>query len=154
MSTTRRYPIIAAALSCLLPGLGQWVAGQPAQGVALLCIDFGIGVNVLLSHSVVSRILLALVYLSVVITAAVDAWKVAGQSGRESPGASVPYVVLMLLIVGPFAIPMLWANPGFSRSAKVVWTALVVAIAVLFIVIIRYFPEMLKYLLNYLGPGV
>ena len=149
-----RNRFAAAALSCFLPGLGQWFAGQPAQGVALICIDLGVAVNALLSRSAIGRIMLALVYLSVMITAAIDAWQAAGPSTRKSRGGSVPYVVLMLFIVGPFAIPMLWASPGFSRYAKVVWTAVVVAVAVLFIVTVGYLSEILKYLLSYSGTGV
>jgi len=34
-------------------------------------------------------------------------------------------VVLALLAVGPFALPLVWANPRFRRSAKVLITIVV-----------------------------
>jgi hypothetical protein len=154
MSGRNRSRIAAAGLSCLLPGLGQWFTGQPAQGLALICIDLGIGVNFLLSSSAIGRGLLALVYFSVAITAAIDAYRAAGPDAGQSRAGSVPYVVLMLFIVGPFAIPMLWASPGFSRRAKIIWTVVVIAVALLFIVTVGYLSEFLEYLLSYSGAGV
>ena len=37
----------------------------------------------------------------------------------------VPFVLLMLFVVmGPFALPMLWKSPQFSRQAKWILTVL------------------------------
>ena len=45
----------------------------------------------------------------------------------------------MLLAIGPLAIPRLWQSPGFSRSAKILWTpfiALVLLIVILMMVVL------------------
>lgn len=36
-----------------------------------------------------------------------------------------------VLIVGPFALPLLWRNPRYSRLTKVSWSFLVIALTVL-----------------------
>jgi hypothetical protein len=39
----------------------------------------------------------------------------------------------MLLLVGPLALPLLWQNPNFSRTARWTWTLIVVGGALLFV---------------------
>ena len=43
----------------------------------------------------------------------------------------MPYVILMLLTVGPFALPLLWQSVKFSKTAKILWTVTVILIAFL-----------------------
>jgi uncharacterized membrane protein len=44
-----------------------------------------------------------------------------------------PYVVAMLLLVGPLAFPLLWQSLQFSRFARWTWTVIVVTAALMFI---------------------
>ncbi|HEX9142658.1 MAG TPA: hypothetical protein VGA09_00205, partial [Candidatus Binatia bacterium] len=44
-----------------------------------------------------------------------------------------PYVVVMLLLVGPLALPLLWQSPHFSRFARWAWTVIVAAAVIMFI---------------------
>jgi len=140
----RKHPLLAALLSFLLPGLGQLYVGENAHGIALLCIVAGIVVNAALSRSVLALVLMLLVYLAVVIPSIVDAWRVAGGRTRAFGGESVAYVVVMLLVAGPFALPLLWRSGRFSRAAKLIWTAVVVIIALLFVITVRFLPEILR----------
>jgi hypothetical protein len=39
----------------------------------------------------------------------------------------------MLLLVGPLALPLLWQSPNFSLTARWLWTAVVIAAALLFV---------------------
>ena len=43
------------------------------------------------------------------------------------------YVVAMLLLVGPLALPLLWQSPNFSNGARWIWTMIVVGAALMFI---------------------
>ena len=39
---------------------------------------------------------------------------------------STTTLVIALLSVGPFALPLIWVNPKFSLTKKVLWTAVTV----------------------------
>jgi TM2 domain-containing membrane protein YozV len=147
MISSTRSPLLAAILSLLVPGLGQLYNGERAKGVAILCIDAGIGVGIGLSsvgpegfRSWLSVALLTLVYLGVWIPAGIDAYQYA--SGRKTSllsGDNTWYIIFMLLMIGPAAIPLLWQSRRFSRVAKIVWTVIVILIALLgifFVVVI------------------
>ena len=41
----------------------------------------------------------------------------------------------MLLVIGPLAIPRLWQSPGFSRSAKILWTCTVGVVSLIVILL-------------------
>jgi len=83
------------------------------------------------ARSVLTMLLLAIVYLFLLIPAVLDAYR-AGQ-GRTAviAGEKLWYVVMMLLAVGPLALPLLWQSQRFSRAAKLVWTGAVIIIALL-----------------------
>jgi len=71
------------------------------------------------------------------IPAASDAFQTASGKPRNFSGDSVPYVIVMLLMIGPFAIPLLWQSPKFSIFAKILCTAAVIFFAILAIVILN-----------------
>jgi hypothetical protein len=79
------------------------------------------------------------------VSAAVDAYQSAQISGR---GADFyyrkPYVVTMLLLVGPLALPLLWQSPNFSRTGRWLWTITVVGAALLFVAT----PYLVKLVVN------
>lgn len=146
--TTHKHPVLACVLSALVPGLGQLYVGDRAKGVALLVMVIGIGLTVALSHSALTAILLGLVYLAVVIPAAMDAYKAASGSPGSSSNDSMGYVIGMLVAVGPFALPLLWQSRRFSRTAKIVWTVAVIAIALLFVATVALLGPALEQLLQ------
>ena len=39
-------------------------------------------------------------------------------------------LVFALLMVGPFALPLLWVNPRYSLFAKIFWSVLIIGITV------------------------
>ena len=39
-------------------------------------------------------------------------------------------LIVSILIVGPFALPLLWANPRYSLTAKVLWSLIIIGITV------------------------
>jgi TM2 domain-containing membrane protein YozV len=128
---------LAAGLSLILPGLGQLYNGERAKGIAVLCMTLGIWFALLTSgsgqggfRSSVTVVLLGFLYLFIWLPAVMDAYQAA--SRRCVPllsGASAWYVVMMLLSVGPMAVPLLWQSPAFSRRWKIVWTAVVILTA-------------------------
>ena len=110
-----KIPVIAAALSLLLPGLGQLANRERAKGMAMLVMVAGMGVSALLAHSRTAAVLMGLLYLAVLIPSVLDAYQVAAGRSSRFGGGSRGYVIVMLITVGPFALPLLWQSPRFSR---------------------------------------
>lgn len=132
-----RSPRLAAGLSALLPGLGQLYLGDRPKGIAILAAAAGVLAGVALAvagpaalRSWATVAMLAVVYPFLWLPAVRDAYR--GARGEPSPllaGEQLWYVILMLLTVGPMALPLLWRSPRFSRRAKHLWTAAVILIA-------------------------
>ena len=144
---TQCSPFVAGLLSLLVPGLGQLYNREWAKGMAVLCIAAGLGGGMLMatvgperSRSWLTAVMLGLVYLCIWIPAVVDAaQRAAGTSQPLLSGGKAWYIVLMLLSVGPMALPLLWQSPRFSRTAKIVWTAVVIVVAlaaILFMIVV------------------
>lgn len=135
---SRPSPLLAALLSLLVPGLGQWYAGDRAKGLVVLCMDAGLLAGILLAtigppqmRSAMTVWFLGLVYVFVWVPAVIDAaQQAAGSAQPLLSGGRAWYVVLMLLTVGPGALPLLWRSPRFSRAGKLFWTLLVTTIFV------------------------
>jgi hypothetical protein len=134
----RPSPGTAALLSFLVPGAGQWYAGDRAKSLVVLCMDAGIVGGILLAtlgperlRSTLTAWLLGLIYVFVWIPAIIDAYQqAAGHAQPLLSGGSAWYVVMMLLTVGPGALPLLWRSARFSRTVKVLWTLVVAGIFV------------------------
>jgi hypothetical protein len=131
--STRSSPWVALLLSALLPGLGQIYNRELAKGLVIFTCGLSLG---LLTGWVsgFNKTTPALALLLLWVSAAVDAYKIAKTAGQ---GAEFYYtkgfVVAMLLLVGPLALPLLWRSPNFSRTACWLWTVLVVGVALLFL---------------------
>jgi len=131
--SSRENPFTALALSAIVPGLGQIYNQEVKKGLVIFgsCLSLG-----LLTYwiSGLNKFSTALALILVWISAMTDAYKVATTSGQPSDFYyRRPYVVAMLLLVGPLALPLLWQSPHFSRSARWIWTVIVVGAALLFI---------------------
>jgi TM2 domain-containing membrane protein YozV len=124
-------PRLALFYSVIVPGLGQIYLGEHAKGWTLLCMGAGVVVSLIVSHTAVACFLMGGIYLAVMIPAALDAFQTASGRPRTFAGDTIPYVIVMLLVVGPFAIPLLWQSRRFSPLAKTVWTVAVIGIAFL-----------------------
>ncbi len=148
---SQRSPILAAILSSLLPGLGQFYQGDRAKGIALLCISVGIawGIGMALFgpsmfRSLLSVIMLGVVYVVVWVSAIVDAYQqTAGVARPLLSGDRAWYVIVLLITVGPMALPLLWQSPRFSKTAKIIWSLFVIIIALISI-----------FLLTVMGPAL
>jgi TM2 domain-containing membrane protein YozV len=132
--TTRAKSFLALILSMLLPGLGQIYNQEQKKGWVILgcCAVLGLGTYSLAGFNAITG---ALALLLLWLSAIVDAYKVAKSAGQTAEfyyGKN--YVVAMLLLVGPLALPLLWQSPNFSRSARWLWTVIVVGAALLFVV--------------------
>lgn len=81
-------------------------------------------------HKVAAALLLLVIWIS----ASIEAYKIAHASGQPVDFYyRTPFVVGMLLVVGPLALPLLWKSPYFSRIARWTWTIIVVGVALLFV---------------------
>ena len=119
-----RTPLTAMFLSAIVPG---------KKGVTIFgsCLSLG-----LLSYwiSGLNKISTLLALLLLWISAVTDAYKAAKASAQASDFYyRKPYVVAMLLLVGPLALPLLWQSQNFSRTARWTWTIIVVGAALLFV---------------------
>jgi len=142
--TTQSNPFLAVILSAILPGLGQIYNQEQKKGWVI------IGCCLVLSFAIywfsgLNAVTFALALLLIWISAIVDAYKVAKSAGQAAEFYyAKSYVVAMLLLVGPLALPLLWQSPNFSSGARWVWTVIVVGTALLFIAT----PYLLKSLIR------
>lgn len=141
-------PRLALFYSVLFPGLGQIYLGERAKGWTLLCMAAGVWVSLIISHTAVACFFMGIIYLAVMIPAATDAFQTASGKPRTFAGDTVPYVIVMLLLVGPFAIPLLWQSRKFSSRAKVLWTLAVILIAFLAIAVTTFVASFIEQLLK------
>ncbi len=131
--TTRSNSLLALLLSALLPGLGQINNNEQKKGWVILgcCALLGFGTYWLSGFNALTA---ALALLLLWLSAIIDAYKVANSAGQAAElYFAKSYVVAMLLLVGPLALPLLWQSPNFSSGARWVWTAIVVGTALLFV---------------------
>ena len=129
----RKNPFTSLALSTIIPGMGQMYNQEAKKGLVIFGSCLGLG---LLTYwiSGLNKFSTALALILVWVSSMADAYKVATTAGQPSDFYyRRPYVVAMLLLVGPLALPLLWQSPHFSRSARWIWTAIVVGAASLFI---------------------
>jgi hypothetical protein len=128
-----KKPVIAAVLSAIVPGSGQIYSQEVKKGLLIFgsCLSLG-----LLSYwiSGLNKISILLALLLLWISAVIDAYKAAKASRQQADFYyRRPYVVAMLLLLGPLALPLLWQSPNFSRNARWIWTIIVIGGALLFV---------------------
>ena len=126
-----KNPLIAATLS-LIPGLGQLYIGRIKKGAALLCIDAGLVVPLFLFPSRLTLIMMGGVYLFTMVPAALESYLIAKTGHTSSELNSKKYIVFILFTTGLTALPLLWQSARFSKRAKILWTATVFLLALLF----------------------
>jgi uncharacterized membrane protein YccC len=54
-----------------------------------------------------------------------------------------------VLIAGPFALPLLWANPRYSRNTKLLWSLVVVLLTIALVV---FSAEATKFFIHFVQP--
>jgi hypothetical protein len=126
-----------------MPGLGQLYNREDGKAAAILCSTFGIWAGLVwttagpdASRSWLSAVALLLAYPFLLLPAVLDAYRRAsGIPETSSSRASRWHVVIMLLVIGPLAIPQLWQSQGFSRSAKILWTFFVGLVSLIVILV-------------------
>ena len=144
-------PRLALFYSVVVPGLGQLYLGERAKGWTLLCMGAGVVVSLIVSHTAITWFLMGGIYLAVMIPAALDAFQTASGRPRTFTADTVPYVIVMLLMVGPFAIPLLWQSRKFSTPVKIVWTIVVILIALLAIAAMTFVASFLDQFMKQTG---
>jgi hypothetical protein len=115
----RRSPFTALLLSTILPGSGQLYNRETKKGWLIIgsCLGLGLLIYKLPGFN---RISLALALLLLWISAIADAYKVARTSGQAADFYyRRPYVVAMLLLIGPLALPLLWTKSEFFTRRPV-----------------------------------
>jgi uncharacterized protein DUF5683 len=130
---SRTSPFAALVLSTVMPGLGQIYNRETKKGLVIFASCLGLA---LFTYwlSDFNKIGPALALVLLWLSAAADAFKVAKTSG-QAPEFYYrrTYVVAMLLLVGPLALPLLWQSPNFSTVTRWIWTVIVVGVVLLFI---------------------
>ena len=126
-----KSPQLSFLFSFLIPGAGQLYIGERAKGWTLLCMDVGVVVSLIFSHTGMAWFMTGGIYLAIMIPAALDAFRTASGRPRTFSGETRFYVIMMLFMVGPFALPLLWQSTRFSKKAKILWTLAVILIGLL-----------------------
>jgi TM2 domain-containing membrane protein YozV len=132
--TARAKAFFALLLSMLIPGLGQIYNREQKKGWVIIacCLVLGIAAYWLSGFNALTA---ALALLLIWLSAIVDAYKVATSTGQSAEFFyAKSYVITMLLLVGPLALPLLWQSPNFTNTARWLWTLIVVGAALLFVV--------------------
>ncbi|MCK4886495.1 MAG: zinc ribbon domain-containing protein [Planctomycetes bacterium] len=44
---------------------------------------------------------------------------------------ATPFVIMMVLIVGPFALRLVWGNPRYNTTVKIIATVIIIAITIM-----------------------
>lgn len=57
--------------------------------------------------------------------------------------------IFAVLIAGPFALPLLWANPRYTRATKVFWSLVVVILTVL---LVFFSAEAMQFFIQFVQP--
>jgi len=156
-TSVRKRPLMALVLSVLCPGLGQLYNTQRAKGLTLAVVGILLAAGTWWLSGL-NRITMGLALCIVWVSGLVDAYQTAKASGRSADWYyRKPYVVTMLLLVGPLALLLLWRSPHFSSLARWIWTLvvvggllIVVAIPSLVSFLIQSIPE-LETLLHEMG---
>ena len=52
-------------------------------------------------------------------------------SGNTKWYQRTPTVLVSVLLIGPFALPLIWFNPKYSMTSKVIWTIAVIGLTLL-----------------------
>jgi len=146
-----KSPRVAFLYSLLIPGAGQLYLGERAKGLTLLCMSAGVMVSLIISHTPITCFFMGGIYLAVMIPAALDAFQTASGRPRTFTADTVPYVIIMLLTVGPFAIPLLWQSAKFSKTAKILWTVAVILIAFISIAVMTFTASFLEHVMKQVG---
>ncbi len=131
--STRSNTWVALLLAAVVPGLGQIYNGETKKGLVIFgaCLGLGLFGYWISGFNKIAAVLALLLFW---VGAAIDAYKVARTAGQAAEFYyRKSYVVAMLLLVGPLALPLLWQSSNFSSTARWLWTALVVGAALLFI---------------------
>jgi len=42
-----------------------------------------------------------------------------------------PSLIIGFLLVGPFILPLVWTNPGFTNQKKIIWSVIIVILSCL-----------------------
>ena len=124
---------VALLCSVLLPGLGQIYNRESTKGLVIFGCALTLGI--LGSwFSGFNRLAMLLALVLLWVSAASDAYHMAKNAGQSAEFYyRKTFVVAMLLLLGPLALPLLWQSRNFSRTARWLWTILVISVALLFI---------------------
>lgn len=143
-------PSRAVLLSIVLPGLGQWASGQRAKGFAYASSAVGCGVLFVIAtigpahmRSWLTQLMLGATYPLIWIPAVVDAAR-GDAPAMPSLATHAWYPVLMVLMIGAMAVPLVWQCPRLSRGAKVVWSTIGIVNSLLFLVVLAVLGPLLQ----------
>ena len=145
MKTIAKKPILAVLLSLFVPGLGHYYIGQPRKGLFIvgICVLLALGVR---QCEGVNFLTLLVALGAFWLSAIVDTYQMAQTYGHSLEWYYRPsYVVTMLLLIGPFALPLLWRSPYFSRWVRWGWTTIVAGTVLMFLAI----PYMLQWIVRW-----
>jgi TM2 domain-containing membrane protein YozV len=141
-----RSPYAALVLSAIFPGLGQIYNKQTAKGFVVMGSCVGLAL-LMYWQSGLNKITFILALLLLWASAITDAYKVARDAGSPSDFYfRKSYVVAMLMLIGPLALPLLWQSRHFSPTARWTWTIIVVGAALLFLAT----PQLMNWLFQHL----
>ncbi len=145
-SPQNKRSLVLFFLLSILPGAAHLRLGDVKKGLALLCISVAAVLTALLTGSYLIRSLMGLIYFAAGVPAALQVCQII--AGRQTIDWNARwYIVLMLLMTGFSALPLLWQSELFSNRAKIAWSIAVPLLAVAFFGMLgKYNRELEAYL--------
>lgn len=131
-------PSLFAASLSLVPGLGHLMLGRRGRALALFAVDVGFVCSLFFFKSIAGRFLTGFAYFTVMVPAVIETYLFA-QGGVSPVSESRSYILVLLLMTGFAALPLLWQSPLFSRRIKIVWSIAVPVLAIIHFGFIGFF---------------
>lgn len=140
----RTRTIIVLLLS-LLPGASHLYLRRPKKALGLLFITAGILATFVFSRSYTARAISCFIYVFTFFPSAFEAYNISREGHPVVFDINSPwYIILLLLMTGFSAVPLLWQSNRFSLKAKIMWTAIVTILAALFFSALIVFGDLIE----------
>lgn len=131
----KHSPVMAGSLS-VVPGAGHIYLGRYWKAGALFVMDSGVVLALHAAKSVAAgSALFVFYYLLIGVPAVIECYH--GAQNETSPlDRSQHYIIVLMLVRGCWALPMLWHSRHFSKRSKIIWSIVIPLIAAAYLTVL------------------
>ncbi len=125
-------PLLWGLLLAPFPGISHLLLKNYKKGLALLVIFCGAALTFSLTSSYLTKCLAIMIYVAILVPSFLEILQTQFSELNLIDADSKLYVIVMLLMTGFNALPLLWQNDRFSKLEKQGWSLTVTLLAVAF----------------------